>query len=137
MPTLYEQNETLKEIYNKMILPQSATNIQSGKYTIQKTATFSKINYYLFYLFYISCILFGVFFFYLSKNAKINALNIYIKIIIFIFILLYPIYASVILQIIVFIVKYIYSFLAGIPYASTPRKIKAPTVQTMYDNPAI
>ena len=108
MPTLYEQNETLKEIYNKMILPQSATNIQSG-----------------------------VFFFYLSKNAKINALNIYIKIIIFIFILLYPIYASVILQIIVFIVKYIYSFLAGIPYASTPRKIKAPTVQTMYDNPAI
>jgi TM2 domain-containing membrane protein YozV len=132
MSSLYEQNETLKEIYNKTILPQSATNVQNGRYTLQRTATFSKINRYLFYLFYISCIIFGVVYFSLTKNAKIKAMNIYMKVIVFIIILLYPIYASVILQIIVFIVKYIYAFAAGIPYASTPRTMKKPTVQTMY-----
>ena len=133
----YEKNEALKELYNKMILPQSATSIQTGRYTLQKTATFSKINYYLFYLFYVSCIIFAVVFFYLSKNAKVNALKIYSKVFIFILIILYPIYASIILQIIVTIVKYIRSFISGIPYSTTPRRLKAPTAQTMYSDPSI
>ena len=92
------------------------------KYKQAKTYTISTVNYWLYILFYLSCLLLTAMLFFFSKSPTILAIPRYIKVAIILVAITYPTWISLIDQVVVFVFRYLYALAMGVPYTRKVRQ---------------
>jgi hypothetical protein len=118
-------NTDLKDIYAQLIEKNNENvqkDVQQTKFKQIKINRIANINYWLFILFYLSCLVLTGMLFYFSKSPTILAMSRYKKIAIILLAVAYPIWIQVIDQIVVFILRILYAFMVGVPYTKRVRQ---------------
>lgn len=120
-----EQNAYLQQIYQSLVnTQQEKIQIDVQKTVAQQAANSSmmKVNLGLLILFYVCCLLLAGLLFYLSKSAAIKTMSNYMKVAILVVAVMYPLWISMIDQIVVFIIRYMSSLILGVPYTKNIRQ---------------
>jgi cytochrome c oxidase subunit IV len=113
---LLGENDRLREIYKQLTNHDVQKTIQHTEHQQKKINSYMTINYVLFVLFYIACIVFAFMFFYMTKNETILGMSIYKKVGIFLLVITYPFWVSLLDQIVMFVLRYLYALALGVPY---------------------
>lgn len=121
---LSEQKQ-LKDLYTQLVgntREKSQKESQQAKLTQVKTNTVATVNYWLYILFYLACLVLGAMLFYFSKSPSILGMSWYIKIILLLAALTYPIWVQIVDQILVFIIRYLTAIIMGASYSKNVRQ---------------
>jgi hypothetical protein len=113
---LLGENDRLREIYKQLTNHDVQKTIQHTEHQQKKINSYMTINYVLFVLFYIACIVFAFMFFYMTKNETILGMSIYKKVGIFLLVITYPFWVSLLDQVVMFVLRYLYALALGVPY---------------------
>jgi len=119
------ENAQLKDLYSQLVGNKQEDiqkDVQQTKFKQVKTYTLSTVNYWLYILFYLSCLLLTAMLFFFSKSPTILAMSKYIKIAIILVAITYPVWISLIDQIVVFVFRYLYALAMGVPYTRKVRQ---------------
>lgn len=119
------ENDQLKDLYSQLVgvkQEDSQIEIQHAKFTQAKTGTVSTVNYWLFLIFYLACLGFAAMLFFFSKSPAILAMSVYMKIVLILVALTYPIWIQIVDQIVVFLLRYLYALIFGMPYTKNVRQ---------------
>jgi K+-sensing histidine kinase KdpD len=126
--TLTEQvneQKQLKELYTRLVgnkQEETQKEAQQIKFKQASTNAVANVNYWLYILFYLACLVLTAMLFFFSKSPSILAMSKYMKIGIILVALTYPIWISIVDQIVVFILRYLYALIAGVPYTKKVRQ---------------
>jgi uncharacterized membrane protein YdfJ with MMPL/SSD domain len=96
--------------------------VQQTEHLQSNTGRMSRVNLALIIIYYVCCILFAGYLFYLSKSPFIKSLSVYMKIGILLLALTYTLWITIIDQLVMFVVRYIRSFVLGVPYTRYKRQ---------------
>jgi hypothetical protein len=119
------ENAQLKDLYSQLVGNKQddiQKDVQQIKFKQVKTYTLSTVNYWLYILFYLSCLLLTAMLFFFSKSPTILAMSKYIKIAIILVAITYPVWISLIDQVLVFVFRYLYALVMGVPYTRKVRQ---------------
>ena len=119
------ENAQLKDLYIQLVgnkQEDTQKEVRQINFKQIKTNTISTVNYWLYILFYLACLVFAAMLFYFSKSPTILAMSKYVKIALLLVALTYPIWIRIIDQIVVFIIRYLGALIAGVPYTKSTRQ---------------